>query len=205
LTALVVLRLTCGWWCSPEQDHVPVALGAIIADCLSSEPKDRPSARQVYDRLSALVRPRAQRQASSPQTVVFTPAPTPDIPNPPPTPLNLPNEFFPRSTTGIAGALAAASRATNPQLAARQRKTLSPFAAHGAVLAVQPHAPNLDERTGDQSLIITDGNTCSNPVRPSHSLPHPSPFAQLTQDPFSSGSNELKDPQGSTESGNIVP
>ncbi len=179
---------------------MPPALGAIIADCLASDSKHRPSARQIYDRLSALVPPpRIQKQAMSPQTITNIMGPTPDLPNPPPTPLNIPNEFFPRPRTGLAGALAAASRATNPAPSAaastssvlpQLRKPLSPFAAHGTTLSSQPHPQTPNQHTGSPQVSEATNN-CSM-VPPPQNVVHPSPFAQLTQDPFSSGSNDVQ-------------
>lgn len=179
---------------------MPPALGAIIADCLASDSKDRPSARQVYDRLSALVPPpRTQRQqATPPQTITNFLGPTPEFPNPLPTPLNIPNEFFPRPRNGLAVALAAASRGTNPtpsaasstaNVLAQQRKPQSPFAAHSTALSSQQHAVQTPEPTKCSQTVATTSS--SQAIHPAEDLVHPSPFAQLTHDPFSSGSNDL--------------
>lgn len=138
-TQTAFIHTSLGFRCSPEQDHVPAAMSGIISDCLVSEPRERPSARQIYDRLSALEpAPRSQRQSTVQPPSPSYRLPVPDVASPPPAPLNLPNEFFPRSTTGIARAIAATSRASTatqfaltstnsvqPQL----RRTLSPFAA----------------------------------------------------------------------------
>jgi hypothetical protein len=107
--------------CSPAEDGVPEELGRIISECLAHEPRERPSARQVYDRLQALAPPPRSPNPVAQATPRRTPPtrllgmPGDGSAAPQPTPLALPNAFFPtRNATGVSAAIAASARAGRP-------------------------------------------------------------------------------------------